>query len=94
MLKVKRKFGESIVIGNIATVTILGKSHGGFTIGIEAPRDISVHRGEIQEIINGTAAAESSQRLQLGTDAGLATDGRTDVGQDGTRRDMTGLDST
>ena len=40
MLKVKRKFGESIVIGNIATVTILGKSHGGFTIGIEAPRDI------------------------------------------------------
>jgi len=47
MLILSRKMGESIHLGDSVTVTVLGVARGQVKIGIEAPRDLSVHREEI-----------------------------------------------
>ena len=47
MLILSRKMGESIHLGDTVTVTILGVTRGQVKIGIEAPRDVSVHRDEV-----------------------------------------------
>ena len=51
MLILSRKMGESIHVGDTVTVTVLGVSRGQVKIGIEAPRDLSVHREEIYQRI-------------------------------------------
>ena len=52
--------GESIRIGDNVTVTVLGVARGQVKIGIEAPRDLTVHREEIYlRIQEGKARAES-----------------------------------
>lgn len=51
MLVLTRKAGESIVIGNQVRVTILEIQGRQIRLGIEAPGDISVHRGEVYERI-------------------------------------------
>lgn len=47
MLVLTRKKGESIVINGNITVKFLGNSRGEARIGVEAPRDIEVHREEV-----------------------------------------------
>lgn len=47
LLVLTRRANESIVIGDDITVTILGVTPGGVRIGIDAPRDLRVHRKEI-----------------------------------------------
>lgn len=51
MLILSRKAGESIKIGSEITVTILGINGNQVRIGIDAPKDIAVHREEIAERI-------------------------------------------
>ena len=51
MLVLTRKAGESIVIGNQVRITILEIQGRQIRLGIEAPGDISVHRGEVYERI-------------------------------------------
>jgi carbon storage regulator len=51
MLILSRKMGESIHVGDTVTVTVLGVARGQVKIGIEAPRDLSVHREEIYQRI-------------------------------------------
>lgn len=51
MLILTRKEGESIIIGDNVKVTVLGYRQGEIRIGIEAPREIPVHREEIAERI-------------------------------------------
>lgn len=51
MLVLSRKIGEEIKIGNSVTVTILGYDRGVVRIGINAPKDIQVHRKEIYDKI-------------------------------------------
>jgi len=51
MLVLSRKIGEEIKIGNLITVTILGYDRGVVRLGIQAPRDIQVHRKEIYDKI-------------------------------------------
>ncbi len=46
MLILTRRIGESIVIGNDITIQILDVG-AQVKLGIEAPKDISVHRAEI-----------------------------------------------
>jgi carbon storage regulator len=39
--------GESIHLGDSVTVTVLGVARGQVKIGIDAPRELSVHRDEV-----------------------------------------------
>jgi carbon storage regulator len=56
MLVFERKLGETVVIdgGRIRLVVIETKSNH-VRLGFEAPRDVSVHRGEVQERIDRDA---------------------------------------
>lgn len=47
MLILTRKIGQTINIGNDITVTILGVKGAHVRIGVNAPKDIEVHREEI-----------------------------------------------
>jgi carbon storage regulator len=51
MLILTRKVGEAIMIGENIVVKVLGVRSGQVKIGIEAPRDLPVHRQEIFERI-------------------------------------------
>jgi len=51
MLVLTRRIGETIVIGGNIEVTLLGFSFGKARIGIKAPKEISVHRREIEDRI-------------------------------------------
>ncbi|MBT3601614.1 MAG: carbon storage regulator CsrA [Candidatus Latescibacteria bacterium] len=51
MLVLTRKLGESIVIGNNVRVTVLEMQGKQIRLGIEAPPEVSVHRGEVYERI-------------------------------------------
>ena len=53
MLVLTRQVGETIVISDDITVTVLGVRNGGVRLGVEAPRSIPVHRGEVFEKIKG-----------------------------------------
>lgn len=64
MLILTRKVGEVIMIGDDIVVKVLGVRSGQVKIGIEAPRELPVHRHEIFERIkaeedepNGEACA-------------------------------------
>jgi carbon storage regulator len=47
MLVLSRRVGESVVIGDDVTVTILEVRSDGIRIGIDAPRSVAVHRAEL-----------------------------------------------
>lgn len=47
MLILTRKLGESVVIGDNVSVTVLGVRGNQVRLGVEAPIEISVHREEI-----------------------------------------------
>ena len=51
MLVLTRKSGESIVLGSDIRITVLEIQGRQIRLGIEAPADISVHRGEVYERI-------------------------------------------
>jgi carbon storage regulator len=51
MLILTRRVGESIKIGDNVTITVLGVKGNQVRIGVDAPRDVAVHREEIFERI-------------------------------------------
>jgi carbon storage regulator len=51
MLILTRRLGESIKIGEKITVTVLGTKGAQVRLGIDAPKDIPVHREEVAERI-------------------------------------------
>ncbi len=48
MLVLTRKVGESIVIADEIFVTVLEIRGGQVRLGVEAPKDVSIHRSEVQ----------------------------------------------
>ena len=67
MLILTRRIGESIIIGDDITVTVLGTQRGHIKIGIEAPKNISVHREEVyQRIAQEKQTNDMSASIKLG----------------------------
>jgi carbon storage regulator len=51
MLILTRRVGEAVKIGESVTITVLGVKGNQVRIGVDAPRDVAVHREEIYERI-------------------------------------------
>ena len=51
MLILTRRVGESLMIGDDVTITVLGVKGNQVRIGVNAPRDVAVHREEIYDRI-------------------------------------------
>ena len=68
MLILTRKLGETIAIGDEIKITFLAMKGNQLRIGVEAPRNIPVHRGEIYQLIteqNQQAAAIDVELLDI-----------------------------
>ncbi len=51
MLILTRRVGETLMVGDDVTVTVLGVKGNQVRIGVNAPKDVAVHREEIYERI-------------------------------------------
>jgi carbon storage regulator len=65
MLILTRRVGETVMIGDEVTITVLGVKGNQVRVGINAPKSVAVHREEIYERI---------KREQQGGDAGDTVD--------------------
>ena len=60
MLILTRRVGETLMIGDEVTVTGLGVKVTPVRIGVNAPKEVSVHREEIYQRIQAEKSQQSS----------------------------------
>ena len=65
-----RRNGKSVMVGDDVTVTVLEVKANQVRIGIDAPKDVTVHRQEVYDRICEGASGESMARAE--TDAARA----------------------
>jgi carbon storage regulator len=69
MLILTRRVGETLMIGDSVTVTVLGVKGNQVRIGITAPKDVAVHREEIyQRIQRGEEPGDQAKAGLPGTE--------------------------
>lgn len=64
MLILTRRTGETVMIGNDVTLTVLGVKGNQVRIGINAPKSVPVHREEIYERIKREQQGEADGNVQ------------------------------
>ena len=69
MLILTRRVGETVMIGEEITVTVLGVKGNQVRLGVQAPRDVAVHREEIHDRIKReqTGAPAAAPTTKAGT---------------------------
>jgi carbon storage regulator len=67
MLILTRRVGETVMIGNEVTVTVLGVKGNQVRIGVNAPKDVAVHREEIYDRIKREEEASYPAAQSPGT---------------------------
>jgi carbon storage regulator len=76
MLVLSRKKNESIIICDNITVTVIEIRGDKVRLGIEAPKDVTVHRREVYEAIHAQDRPQGSSTdpsaARIGPDAGRA----------------------
>jgi carbon storage regulator len=68
MLVLGRKVGERILVGDDVVLTVVSAGREGVRIGIEAPRDVRIHRAEIVDQVaadNRAAAATEGTAAEV-----------------------------
>lgn len=64
MLILTRRVGETLMIGNDVTVTVLGVKGSQVRIGVNAPKDVTVHREEIYERIQSEGRQDRDRHVR------------------------------
>lgn len=74
MLVLSRRHGEQILVGDNVVIKVLAVSNGRVRVGIEAPRDVQVRRGELLSKDNFVSPLRKEQHSQASIPelAGLA----------------------
>ena len=60
MLILTRRVGETLMVGDDVTVTVLGVKGNQVRIGVNAPKSVAVHREEIYERIKRERSEEGN----------------------------------
>ena len=64
MLILTRRVGEALMIGDQTKIVVLGGKGSQIRLGINAPKDVMVHREEIYEKIQGSEDLEHEEKVQ------------------------------
>ena len=61
MLILTSRIGETLMVGDDVTITVLGVKGNQVRIGVNAPKDVAVHREEIYERIQSEKAGNDTE---------------------------------
>ena len=64
MLILTRRVGEALMIGDQTKIVVLGVKGSQIRLGINAPKDVMVHREEIYDKIQGSDDLENKEKAQ------------------------------